>query len=109
MANQPKTAQEWAWNYFKSRLAAIPELFGLSENLPKITTFADLKEGVSFIRFPWIMVENGELIVFKHTELYKKILAVRKMYGSGGYYNAVRMTTGSLHEIPDNEPVIEIN
>src|SRR3990167_8213854 len=96
MANQPKTAQEWAWNYFKSRLAAIPELFGLSENLPKITTFADLKEGVSFIRFPWIMVENGELIVFKHTELYKKILAVRKMYGSGGYYNAVRMTTGSL-------------
>ncbi len=107
MADQPGNAQEWAWDYLRNRLKVIGELLGLFENLPKVTTFTDLKEGELFIRFPWFKIENGEL-VFKNTELYRKIGAVKKMYGSGGPYSAMRVITNSLHEIPDNEPVIVV-
>ena len=107
MADQPKTAQGWAWNYLKSRSEVIVGLLGLSENLPKVFTFADLKEGEFFIRFPWARIENGEL-VFKNTELYRKIRAVQYEDGPRGYYSAMRVITGSLYEIPDNEPVIVV-
>ena len=107
MADQPKTAQGWAWNYLKSRSEVIMGLLGLSENLPKVFTFADLKEGEFFIRFPWAEIKNSEL-AFKNTELYRKIKPVRYMDGPGGSYSAMRVLTGSLHEIPDNEPVIVV-
>lgn len=111
MADQHRTAQEWAWDYLKNRLkdhlGPLPGLLESSENLPKITTFADLKEGELFIRFPWFRVENEEL-VFRNTELYRKIRPVRYMDGSGSHYSAIRVTTGSLQEIPDNEPVIVV-
>ena len=107
MANQPTTAQGWAWNYLRSRLGAITGLLELSENLPKVLTFADLKEGEFFIRFPWAEIKNGEL-VFRNTELYRKIKPVRYMDGPGGYYTAIGVISGSLQEIPDNEPVIVI-
>ncbi|GEM_PF-6906001 len=103
MTDEPKTSQEWAQNYLKHRLGDIGEWM----NRSKILTFADLKEGELFIRFPWFRVENGEL-VFKNTELYRKVRAVRYMDGPGGYYSAMRVISGLLQEIPDNEPVIVI-
>lgn len=107
VTDQPKTAQGWAWDYIRHRLRTLTELSGLSENLPKVFTFADLKEGDFFIRFPWAVIKNSEL-VFKNTELYRKIRPVRYMDGPMGYYSAMMVTTGSLHEIPDNEPVIVV-
>ncbi len=107
MANQPNTAQGWAWDYIWNRLEDITGLLGLSENLPKVTTFADLKAGEFFIRFPWARVENGQL-VFRNTELYRKILPVRHEDGPRSYYSAMRVITSLLDEIPDNEPVIVI-
>ncbi len=106
MADQPRTAQGWAWDYLRNRLGNIMELMGLSENLPKITTFADLKEGELFIRFPRFRVQNGEL-VFTETELYRKIRPVRYVDEQRAY-SAMRVLTGSLHEFPDNEPVIVV-
>ena len=107
MANQPKTAQGWAWDYIKHRLKTIAELSGLSENLPKITTFADLKEGELFIRFPWFVIDNGKLET-KNTELYRKIQPVQQVHGMGGHYNAMKVLMGSIHEIPDDEPAVVI-
>ena len=107
MAEQPKTAQGWAWNYLRNRLGVITGLLELSENLPKVLTFADLKEGELFIRLPWAEVKNSEL-VFKNTELYRKIKPVRYVDEPGGYYTAMRVISGSLQEIPDNEPAIVI-
>ncbi len=107
MANPHKTAQEWAWDYLRNRLRAITELLELSENLPKVFTFADLKEGEFFIRFPWAEIKNGEL-VFKNTKLYRKIGAVKQAHGPESYHTAMEVITGSLHEIPDDEPVIVI-
>ncbi len=103
MVGEPRTAQEWAQDYLKNRLGDIEGLL----NQAKVPIFADLKEGELFIRFPWFRVENGEL-VFKNTELYRKICTVRQMYGSGGNHNAMKIVIGSLHEIPDNEPVIAV-
>jgi hypothetical protein len=88
-------------------LGTLPELLGLSENLPKITTFADVKEGELFIRFPRFRIEGGELVL-KNTELYRKIRAVRYADGPMIYYSAMRVINGSLQEIPDNEPVIVV-
>lgn len=107
MAKEPKTAQGWAWDYLRKRLEPIAELLGLFENLPIVTTFADLKEGELFILFPRFKVENGEL-VFRNTELYRKIRAVKYMDGPGGYFSAMKVICGSLQEIPDNEPVIVV-
>ena len=103
MTGQLRTAQEWAQDYLKNRLGDIEQFL----NQAKILTFADLKEGELFIRFPWFRIENGEL-VFKNTELYRKIWDVRQMSGSVGHYNAMKMVAGSLNEIPDNEPVIRV-
>lgn len=105
MADQPRTAQGWAWDYLRDRLGVIPELLGLSENLPQITTFADLKDGDLFIRFPMFRIENDKL-VFKNVELYRKIRPVQYEDGPRGYYSAMVVTTGLLHEIPNNEPVV---
>ena len=113
MADQPKTAQGWAWDYLRNHLEAITELLGLSKrlseskNLPKVTTFADLKEREFFIRFPRARIENDKL-VFKNTELYRKIRPVQYEDGPRGYHSAMRVITSSLDEIPDNEPVIVI-
>ena len=107
MANAPKTAQEWAWDYLRHRLGPTIELLRLSENLPEITTFADLKEGVLFIRFPMFRVINDKL-VFINTELYRKIQTIRYGDGPNDYCSAMKMVVGSFHEIPDNEPVIVV-
>lgn len=107
MTKESKTAQGWAWDYLRKRLEPITELLGLFENLPKVTTFTDLKEGELFIRFPRFKVENDEL-VFRNTELYRKIRAVKYMSGPGGYFSAMKVICGLLQEIPDNEPVIMI-
>ena len=103
---QPQTEQEWAWYYLKNRLGTIPELLKSSENLPEITTFAGLTEGALFIRLPMFRIKDGKL-VFQNTELYRKTRAVRYAEG-GSCYSAMRVISGSLHEIPDNEPVIMI-
>lgn len=108
MTNTPRTPQEWARNYLRIRLKAITKLLGLSENLPKVTTFADLKDKTLFIRFPEFKIENCELAV-KNTELYRKIGTVRYVHGSNSSYNAVAVTTGSLHKIIDDEPVIVVS
>jgi hypothetical protein len=108
MTDQPKTAQGWAWNYLKNRLGNVPKLLESSENLPKINTFADLKEGQLFIRFPMFRTENGNL-VFKNTELCRKIKPARYMDSSRGQYSAIGIMTGLLQEFPENEPVIVIN
>ncbi len=107
MADQPKTPQGWAWDYLRNRLKIISELLGSPENLPELFTFADLKEGDFFIRFPWAEIKNGK-IVFRNTELCRKIVAVKQMHGPGCYYTAIRVITGSLLDIPDNEPVVVI-
>ncbi len=107
MADQPRTPQGWAWNYLVTRLEAVTKSLESPENLPRITTFAELKEGKLFIRFPWFRVENGEL-VFKNTELYRKIRPVRYVDGPRGDYGAMQVMTSSLHEIPDDEPVVII-
>ena len=103
---QPKTAQGWAWNYLESRLEVILKLLTSTENLPKVTTFADLAEGELFIRFPVSRTE-GDKLVFRNTELYRKIRSIR--YSEGGSpYSAMRVISGSFHDIPDNEPAIVI-
>lgn len=107
MADTPQTAQEWAWYYLRHRLGPTIELLRLSENLPQITTFADLKEEEFFIRFPMFRVENDKLI-FINTELYRKTRAVRYKDEPNNYYTAMKVVIGSFHEIPDNEPVIVV-
>ena len=107
MVNQPKTAQGWAWDYLKTRLETVTKLFESSENLPRVMTFSDLKEGELFIRLPWFWIEDNKL-VFKNVELYRKIKPVKYADGSGGPHTAITVMTGSLHEFPENEPVIII-
>ena len=103
MPDQPKTPQGWAQDYLRHRLGNGEEWI----NQSKIPTCADLKEGELFIRFPMFRIVDDKL-VFINTELYRKIRVVRYMEGPGGYYNSMRVISGSFHEIPDNEPVIVI-